>query len=59
MSTYHCTSVSLALDGDGLGTVWGVERAAVMLAEEGFGHVKEKEVEPDPFRAYFVARRCA
>ncbi|MFC8923229.1 class I SAM-dependent methyltransferase [Cellulosimicrobium sp. NPDC057127] len=57
ISTYHCMSVSLGLDGDGLGTVWGVERAAAMLAEAGFGHVEEKEVESDPFNAYFVARR--
>jgi SAM-dependent methyltransferase len=56
VSTYHCMSVSLGLDGDGLGTVWGVERAAAMLAEAGFGHVEEKAVEADPFNAYFVAR---
>ena len=57
ISTYHCMSVSLGLDGAGLGTVWGVERAAAMLADAGFAQVEEKVVDADPFNAYFVARR--
>ncbi|WP_250444823.1 class I SAM-dependent methyltransferase [Actinotalea sp. C106] len=57
ISTYHCMSVSLGLGGDGLGTVWGVERAATMLTEAGFERVEEKEVAADPFNAYFVAQR--
>ena len=57
ISTYHCMSVSLGLGGAGLGTVWGVERAAAMLADAGFSDVEEKQVEADPFNAYFVARR--
>lgn len=57
ISTYHCMSVSLGLGGSGLGTVWGVERAAAMLTDAGFGSVEEKVVEADPFNAYFVARR--
>lgn len=56
ISTYHCMSVSLGLGGAGLGTVWGVERAASMLADAGFSQVEEKELEADPFNAYFVAR---
>jgi hypothetical protein len=32
-------TVSLALDGDGLGTVWGTETALRMLGEAGFGSV--------------------
>lgn len=57
ISTYHCMSVSLGQGGAGLGTVWGVERAAAMLAEAGFGHVEQQQVAADPFNAYFVARR--
>jgi 2-polyprenyl-3-methyl-5-hydroxy-6-metoxy-1,4-benzoquinol methylase len=57
ISTYHCMSVSLGLGGAGLGTVWGVERAAAMLAEAGFTQVEQREVAADPFNAYFVARR--
>ncbi|WP_454049531.1 class I SAM-dependent methyltransferase [Cellulomonas sp. Marseille-Q8402] len=57
ISTYHCMSVSLGLGGAGLGTVWGVERAAAMLAEAGFDDVQQRQVSADPFNAYFVARR--
>jgi 2-polyprenyl-3-methyl-5-hydroxy-6-metoxy-1,4-benzoquinol methylase len=57
ISTFHCMSVSLGLDGDGLGTAWGVELAGRMLAEAGFGGVDVRDVESDPFNAYFVARR--
>jgi SAM-dependent methyltransferase len=57
ISTYHCMSVSLGQGGAGLGTVWGVERAAAMLAEAGFAHVEQQQVAADPFNAYFVARR--
>lgn len=57
ISTYHCMSVSLGLDGVGLGTVWGVELADAMLREAGFAQVEQKQVDADPFNAYFVARR--
>jgi 2-polyprenyl-3-methyl-5-hydroxy-6-metoxy-1,4-benzoquinol methylase len=57
ISTYHCMSVSLGLDGVGLGTVWGVELAETMLREAGFAQVEQKQVDADPFNAYFVARR--
>ncbi|WP_258069680.1 hypothetical protein [Arthrobacter sp. SX1312] len=50
-------SVSLGLGGDGLGTVWGEQRALAMLAEAGFRDVESKGVESDPFNAYFTARK--
>ncbi|MGH9193718.1 MAG: class I SAM-dependent methyltransferase [Acidimicrobiales bacterium] len=56
-STLHCMTVSLALDGDGLGTAWGTQTALRMLAEAGFGHVDVKEIETDPFNSYYVATR--
>lgn len=57
ISMYHCMSVSLGLGGAGLGTAWGVELAQAMLADAGFAEVEQKQVEADPFNAYFVARR--
>ncbi len=39
VSTMHCMSVSLGLDGAGLGTVWGRQLATSMLADAGFGDV--------------------
>jgi ubiquinone/menaquinone biosynthesis C-methylase UbiE len=57
VSTMHCMSVSLALDGDGLGTCWGRELATTMLADAGFGDVHVREVESDPVNLYYVARK--
>ncbi|MEV7606209.1 class I SAM-dependent methyltransferase [Paenarthrobacter sp. NPDC089322] len=56
ISTFHCMAVSLGQGGIGLGTVWGKERATSMLRDAGFTSVEVKELEDDPFNAYFVAR---
>lgn len=56
-SLMHCMTVSLALDGKGLGTVWGEQRARSMLAEAGFGEVKVKEIDTDPFNNYYVCTK--
>lgn len=57
VSTMHCMSVSLGLDGDGLGTVWGRQLATSMLADAGFGDVSVREIESDPINFYYVARK--
>ena len=56
MSTMHCTPVSLAQGGAGLGTMWGVELAAEMLGKAGFSNVETTRLPQNPFDAYFVAR---
>ncbi|KUM40624.1 class I SAM-dependent methyltransferase [Arthrobacter sp. EpRS71] len=56
ISTFHCMAVSLGQGGDGLGTVWGKQRATDMLRDAGFRTVEVKELEEDPFNAYFIAR---
>lgn len=56
VSTMHCTPVSLAQGGIGLGTMWGVELAGEMLAGAGFSKVQMTRLPHDPFNAYFVAR---
>ncbi|MBP2266572.1 2-polyprenyl-3-methyl-5-hydroxy-6-metoxy-1,4-benzoquinol methylase [Pseudarthrobacter sp. PvP004] len=56
ISTFHCMAVSLGQGGDGLGTVWGKQRATDMLLDAGFRAVEVKELEEDPFNAYYVAR---
>ena len=50
-------SVSLGLDGDGLGTVWGRQLAESMLADAGFSDVTVSEIESDPFNNYYIARK--
>jgi SAM-dependent methyltransferase len=56
ISTMHCMTVSLAQGGDGLGAMWGEERARELLAEAGFSSVDVHLLEHDPFNAYFVVR---
>ena len=55
VSTMHCMTVSLALGGMGLGTVWGEKLALRMLADAGFGRVEVRTVEGDVFNNYYVA----
>ena len=57
VSTMHCTTVSLAQDGEGLGTMWGEEKAAEMLAEAGFGSVEVKQLPHDFANSYYVVRK--
>ncbi len=57
VSTMHCMSVSLGLDGAGLGTCWGRQLATSMLADAGFVEVSVSEIESDPFNNYYVARK--
>jgi hypothetical protein len=45
ISCVHCTPVSLAQGGEGLGTMWGWERAQRMLHETGFAST-ERHVLP-------------
>jgi 2-polyprenyl-3-methyl-5-hydroxy-6-metoxy-1,4-benzoquinol methylase len=66
MSTYlyatslmHCMTVSLALDGAGLGAVWGTQLATSMLGDAGFDDVRVVEVESDPINNYYLAWKSA
>ncbi|MFD3464617.1 class I SAM-dependent methyltransferase [Nocardia fluminea] len=57
VSTMHCMSVSLGQGGDGLGTVWGEQRALSMLADAGFTEVRTQHVDGDPLNTYYIARK--
>ncbi len=57
VSTLHCMTVSLALNGEGLGTVWGTQKAKELLGEAGFKQIDVKFVEGDIFNAYYIARK--
>lgn len=56
-SLMHCMTVSLALDGAGLGAVWGEQLATSMLAEAGFRDVRVAEIESNPINNYYIARK--
>jgi SAM-dependent methyltransferase len=57
VSTLHCMTVSLALDGAGLGTVWGEQTARRMLADAGFEVLGVHDVPDDPMDSVYVCRR--
>ncbi|MEE8370172.1 MAG: transcriptional regulator, partial [Dehalococcoidia bacterium] len=38
-STMRCMTISLGLGGEGLGTMWGEQKARQMMAEAGFSRV--------------------
>ncbi len=54
VSTMHCMTVSLALDGEGLGTVWGEQMAKQMLSDASFNDIEIKQIESDPFNKYYI-----
>ena len=55
VSLMHCMTVSLSLDGDGLGTMWGEPQARAFLKEAGFSEVDKKKVDGDALNDYFIA----
>jgi len=57
ISCMHCMAVSLALDGVGLGAMWGEQKAQEMLEEAGFGYIEVKRFDDDITSAYFIARK--
>lgn len=57
VSTMHCMTVSLALDGEGLGTCWGEQKARELLAEAGFNDVSVSNVEGDIINNYYIAKK--
>ncbi|GAT09012.1 class I SAM-dependent methyltransferase [Mycolicibacterium novocastrense] len=57
VSTMHCMTVSLGLDGAGLGTCWGHQLATSMLGDAGFSDVSVREIESDPVNNYYIARK--
>ena len=57
ISCMHCMTVSLALNGEGLGAAWGEEKALELLAEAGFQNVEVKQLPHDILNNYYIARK--
>ena len=57
VSTMHCMTVSLAQNGDGLGAMWGEEKAREMLREAGFDNVEVKQLPHDLQNYYYIATK--
>jgi 2-polyprenyl-3-methyl-5-hydroxy-6-metoxy-1,4-benzoquinol methylase len=57
ISLTHCMTVSLAYDGEGLGAMWGEEKAVEMLNEAGFKNVTKHRLDHDFMNTYYVATK--
>lgn len=57
ISCMHCMTVSLALGGEGLGAMWGVEKAEEYLRKAGFTQVDIKNLPHDFQNSYFIVRK--
>ena len=57
VSTMHCMTVSLAQGGEGLGTMWGREKAIEYLNRAGFGSIKVQQLTHDFQNDYYVIRK--
>lgn len=56
VSCLHCMTVSLALNGAGLGAMWGEQTAVRMLKEAGFGEVEVQRIKSDSSNSYYIAK---
>lgn len=56
VSIAHCMTVSLAQEGEGLGTMWGREAALAALSDAGFTSVETFPLKGDPMDLLYVAR---
>jgi len=57
ISYMHCMTVSLALGGDGLGTMWGEEKAEEMLKQAGFTAIERHRLPHDIQNCYYVVTK--
>jgi hypothetical protein len=52
-------TVSLAYDGEGLGAMWGVQKAREIFTDAGFGPIQIHTLPGDPMNNYYVCEKNA
>lgn len=57
ISLTHCMTVSLAYGGEGLGAMWGEEKAVEMMKAAGFANVSLHKLDHDFMNTYYVATK--
>jgi 2-polyprenyl-3-methyl-5-hydroxy-6-metoxy-1,4-benzoquinol methylase len=57
ISCMHCMSVSLAQGGDGLGAMWGREKARELLQKAGFDDIQIHRLKHDIQNDYYVMHK--
>jgi SAM-dependent methyltransferase len=58
VSCMHCMTVSLAHGGEGLGAMWGEQKASQILREAGFVRVEVKQLASDTGNNYYIATKA-
>lgn len=58
VSCSHCMTVSLAYDGEGLGAMWGVQKAREVFSNAGFTDIALHNLPADPMNNYYVCRKA-
>ena len=56
-SCMHCMTVSLSQKGEGMGAMWGQEKAKTMLVAAGLSQVQVHRIEEDPVNCAYVATK--
>ena len=54
----NCMTVSLALNGEGLGAAWGEEKALELLREAGFNNIEVRQLPHDIVNNYYIVRKA-
>jgi ubiquinone/menaquinone biosynthesis C-methylase UbiE len=57
VSLMHCMPVGLVDGGEGLGMMWGREKAVEMLGAAGFNKISVEEIPDDAFNLHFFCRK--
>ncbi len=57
VSCMHCMSVSLAQNGDGLGAMWGREKAQELLKKAGFEDIEIHRLDHDIQNDYYLMKK--
>jgi SAM-dependent methyltransferases len=58
VSCMHCMTVSLSQNGEGLGAMWGQEKAKQMLATAGLVGTQVHRIDEDPVSCCYVATKA-
>ena len=58
VSCMHCMTVSLSQNGEGLGAMWGQEKAKQMLATAGLVETRVHRIDEDPVNCCYVATKA-
>lgn len=57
VSCMHCMTVSLAQGGEGLGAMWGREKARELLTKAGFEDIQIHQLEHDIQNDYYILKK--